>query len=145
MIPPDACKYCWEDGFGIIWYWAWEVGTWFCIVDCGTKTDWYEWFGGAVNDCADMKALGSETGIDFSGFPIESSGFDGVEPFTRPAFFASWAANVERTEVIISWEELEAASLSATSAAMAAVDFLGVCPDFAFASIGGVLADGFDT
>lgn len=144
MIPPDGCKYCWEDGFGSIWYWAWEVGTWFCTVDCGTKTDWYEWFGGEVNGCVDKKAIGSETGNDFSGFTVESE-FEGVDTFAKPAFFASSAANVERTEVIISWEELEAASLSATSAAMAAADFLFVCPAFEFASIGVVAVDGFDT
>ena len=47
-----------------------------------------------------------------------------VDEFVRFAFLASSAAKVERTEVIICWEWVEAASLSATSAAMAAAVFL---------------------
>ncbi|GER47596.1 Core-2/I-branching beta-1,6-N-acetylglucosaminyltransferase family protein [Striga asiatica] len=48
------------------------------------------------------------------------SGFDVV----NPAFWASSAAKVERTDVIMYWDEVEAVSLSATSAAIAAADFL---------------------
>ena len=40
-------------------------------------------------------------------------------------FLASSAANEENTDVIICWDREEAVSLSAISAAMAAVDFLG--------------------
>ncbi len=54
--------------------------------------------------------MGSETGMDLSGLDIESVpelfGVDGneleeVEGLVRPAVFASSAAKVERTEVII--------------------------------------------
>lgn len=71
--------------------------------------------------------LGSDTGMDLSGFDVDS--------VVRPAFFASSAANVERTEVMINWDEEEAASLSATSAAIAAADFLVATSDFAFESV----------
>lgn len=75
--------------------------------------------------------------MDLSGLDIESvpelfgvdvNELEELDGFVRPAVFASSAAKVERTEAIINWEELEAASLSATKAAMAAADFLGVCP-----------------
>lgn len=64
-------------------------------------------------------------------FGSEEKGADAVEDFINPAFFACSAANVERTDFIICWEELEAASMSATSAA---VGFLLVCPGFVVAS-----------
>lgn len=41
-------------------------------------------------------------------------------------FFASSAAKVESTDVIICWDRLEAASLSATSAAIAAAVFFEI-------------------
>lgn len=47
-------------------------------------------------------------------------------PVDSPAFFASSAAMLDKTDVIISWEEVEAASLSATSAAMEAAVLFGV-------------------
>lgn len=77
-----------------------------------------------------MKVLGSETGR-FSDFDKELLNDDekevvDVEDDVSPAFLASSAANVERTDVMIYWEEVEAASLSATSAAIAAADFLHV-------------------
>lgn len=46
----------------------------------------------------------------------------------KPAFLASSAANVERTDVMICCDDVEAANLSATSAAMAAAVFLEVSP-----------------
>lgn len=79
-----------------------------------------------------MKTFGSVTGRWFSGFSIglltlDEKEADDVEEFISPAFLASSAANVERTDVIIYREELEAASLSATSAAIDAADFLIIC------------------
>lgn len=49
-----------------------------------------------------------------------------MELVDRPAFFASSAAMLERTDVIIICEDVEAASLSATSAAMEAALLFGV-------------------
>lgn len=66
--------------------------------------------------------MGSGTGT----LPDEKEDAD-VADVDRPAFFASSAAKVERTDVMMYWEEVEAASLSATSAAIAAADFLDVC------------------
>ena len=63
----------------------------------------------------------SGTGIGFSSFGLTVGA---VDELVRLAFLASSAAKVERTEVIICWEWVEAASLSATSAAMAAAVFL---------------------
>lgn len=74
-----------------------------------------------------IKTLGSDTGKDMSDFNADSE--------VRPAFFASSAANVDRTELMISWDEEEAASLSATSAAIAAADFLVATSCFVFASV----------
>lgn len=138
-----------------MWYCGWVLGAWFCIVGWDTKTVWYEWFGVVESDWAGKNIMGSETAIGFSGFGIESvtelAGIDGkeldaVEAFTRPAFFASSAANVERTECIIIWEEVEAVSLSATSAAMAAAVLFGVCGPFAFISVDEVVVvDSCDT
>lgn len=70
-----------------------------------------------------MKAVGSETdGLsDFDEKEVVE-----VDDDVSPAFLAASAANVERTDVMIYWEEVEAASLSATSAAIAAADFLDV-------------------
>lgn len=78
-----------------------------------------------------MNPLGSITGIRVSDADIELLTVDerdevDAEEVVNPAFFASSAAKVERTDVIIYWDEVEAASLSATSAAIAAVDFLDV-------------------
>lgn len=71
-----------------------------------------------------MKALGSETdGLsDFDEKEVVEVDDDVVSP----AVLAASAANVERTDVMMYWEEVEAASLSATSAAIAAADFLDV-------------------
>lgn len=70
------------------------------------------------------------------------AGYD--EVFDSPADFAASAANVERTDDMIYCEELEAVSLSATSAAIAAAVFLLVCPAFAKVSFDvDVVAKGF--
>lgn len=86
-----------------------------------------------------MKALGSETdGLsDFDEKEVVEVDDDVVSP----AVLAASAANVERTDVMMYWEEVEAASLSATSAAIAAADFLDVWSGFALASVDAV--DGF--
>lgn len=58
------------------------------------------------------------TGFSTFGLPLGV-----LDELVKLAFFASSAAKDERTEVIICWEWVEAASLSATSAAMAAAVF----------------------
>lgn len=57
--------------------------------------------------------------------------------FVSPAFLASTAANEDRTELIAYCEEVEAASLSSTSGAMAATVFLGGSPPVVLVSMGG--------
>lgn len=91
-----------------------------------------------------MKALGSETDR-FSDFDMELLCDDGVEvdEGASPTLLASSAANDERTDVMMYWEDVEAASLSATSAAIAAADFLDARSDFVLAS--GVVVDGFES
>lgn len=84
-----------------------------------------------------MKELASEPGNRFSEFDMEE--VDGVEGFISPTPLASWAANVESTADIINCEELEAVSLSATSAAILAVDFFGVALEST------VVVDGFES
>lgn len=66
-------------------------------------------------------------------------GVDDAKEFIRAASLASSAAKEERADIIMSWEELEAVSLSATSAAIAAADFFVSCSGFALAKDG---ADG---
>lgn len=67
----------------------------------------------------------------------------GVADVVNPAFLASSAAKVERTDVMMYWEDVEAASLSATSAAIAAADFLDVCSVFELTSFD--VVDGFES
>lgn len=61
------------------------------MVGWGNTTEGYE-CGVPNNCCADI-TFGSDIGIDLSVFDMDSE--------VRPAFFASSAANVERTEVMI--------------------------------------------
>lgn len=80
-----------------------------------------------------MLLTAPETGMGFSSFilfSVKNSGWelDGLAEVIKPAFLASSAAKVERTDVIICCDEEEAANLSATSAAMAAAVFLEVSP-----------------
>lgn len=65
-----------------------------------------------------------------------------VDDDVNPAPLAASAANVERTDVMIYWEDVEAASLSATSAAITAADFF-ICSEFALASVD--VVDGFES
>lgn len=63
---------------------------------------------------------------------------DDAKEFISAAFLASSAAKEERADIMISLEELEAVSLSATSAAIAAVDFFVICSGLALAKDDGV-------
>lgn len=66
-----------------------------------------------------------------------------VDDGVSPAPLAASAANEERTDVMIYWEDVEAASLSATSAAIAAADFFDDCSELGLASVD--VVDGFES
>lgn len=131
MTSPVDCTYCWGDGLLYKWYWPCNDGAVLCIVGWVTKTEGYEWFGTTVSYCACIKTWASEFGIDIIEFDVDSD--------VRREFFASSATNVERTELMINWDDDEAISLSATSAAIAAADFLVAASDCEAASVPEVL------
>lgn len=84
------------------------------------------WYGLFAAICGGIKWLLLSAGSGGSGCETE-------------LLFVSSAANEERTDDMMYWEEVEAASRSATSAAMSAADFLD--PDFVVAAGGGDVAE----
>lgn len=93
----------------------------------------------------DSVCSGGNTELLATLFGNEDKELGAEEDFTNCAVLASSAANVERTEVMIYWEELEAASMSATSAAILLVDFLVLCPDFAVGLFDGQTLEFFES